>query len=111
MFDLINGVPVHPLVVHAVVVLLPLTILGALVMVFKPAWRLKYGHLVAAELFHQIQAEIERSMHTAAAVEAAVFSHHQLGHPLYFGISFTELIGQAPVCGSAFAVKQARGRD
>ena len=48
MFDLINGVPVHPLVVHAVVVLLPLTIVGALVMVFKPAWRLKYGHLVAA---------------------------------------------------------------
>jgi uncharacterized membrane protein len=48
VFDLINGTPVHPLVVHAVVVLLPLTILGALAMVFKPAWRLAYGHLVVA---------------------------------------------------------------
>jgi hypothetical protein len=28
MFDLINGIPVHPLVVHAIVVLLPLATLG-----------------------------------------------------------------------------------
>jgi len=28
MFDLFDGLPVHPLVVHAVVVLLPLTVLG-----------------------------------------------------------------------------------
>jgi hypothetical protein len=48
VFDLINGIPVHPLVVHAVVVLLPLTILGTLAMVAKPAWRLRYGHLVVA---------------------------------------------------------------
>ena len=32
MFDLINGIPVHPLVVHAIVVLLPLATLGT-------AWR------------------------------------------------------------------------
>ena len=30
MFDLINGLPVHPLVVHAVVVLLPLAVLGTI---------------------------------------------------------------------------------
>ncbi|MFL6024242.1 MAG: DUF2231 domain-containing protein [Marmoricola sp.] len=46
MFDLINGVPIHPLVVHAVVVLLPLAILGTLAIVARPAWRERYGHLV-----------------------------------------------------------------
>ena len=48
MFDTINGIPIHPLVVHAVVVLLPLSVLGTLAIVFRPAWRRKYGHLVLA---------------------------------------------------------------
>jgi uncharacterized membrane protein len=41
-----NGLPVHPLVVHAVVVLLPLAILGTLAIVVRPAWRRVYGPLV-----------------------------------------------------------------
>ena len=48
MFDLINGVPLHPLVVHAVVVLLPLAALGTVAIVVRPAWRHRYGVLVAA---------------------------------------------------------------
>ncbi len=48
MFDLINGIPVHPLVVHAIVVLLPLATLGTLAIVARPAWRLRYGPLVVA---------------------------------------------------------------
>ncbi|MBF4162771.1 DUF2231 domain-containing protein [Nocardioides acrostichi] len=48
MFDLINGIPVHPLVVHAVVVLLPLTILGTILIAVRPAWRVSYGPLVLA---------------------------------------------------------------
>lgn len=46
MFDLVNGLPVHALVVHAVVVFLPLAALGTLAMAVRPAWRLRYGHLV-----------------------------------------------------------------
>ena len=46
MFDLINGLPVHPLVVHAVVVLLPLATLGTLAIALRPAWRRPYGLLV-----------------------------------------------------------------
>jgi len=46
MFNLINGVPVHPLVVHAVVVLLPLAILGTIALVVRPAWRKTYGPLL-----------------------------------------------------------------
>jgi uncharacterized membrane protein len=46
VFDLINGIPVHPLVVHAVVVLLPLSILGTVLIAVRPAWRATYGPLV-----------------------------------------------------------------
>lgn len=46
MFDLINGLPVHPLVVHAVVVLLPLACLGTAALVVHPAWRERFGVLV-----------------------------------------------------------------
>lgn len=46
MFDLINGLPVHPLVVHAVVVLLPLATLGTIAIAVRPAWRRSYGLLV-----------------------------------------------------------------
>ena len=48
MFDTINGIPLHPLVVHAVVVLLPLATLGTLAIAVKRDWRLKYGPLVVA---------------------------------------------------------------
>ena len=46
MFDLINGIPVHPLVVHAIVVLVPLAVLGTLAIALRPSWRLAYGPLV-----------------------------------------------------------------
>jgi hypothetical protein len=48
VFDLINGLPVHALVVHAVVVLLPLACLGTVAIALKPAWRERYGPLVVA---------------------------------------------------------------
>lgn len=46
MFDLIDGIPVHPLVVHAIVVLLPLATLGTVAIAVRPRWRVTYGPLV-----------------------------------------------------------------
>ncbi|GAA2143836.1 hypothetical protein GCM10009844_16690 [Nocardioides koreensis] len=46
MFDLINGLPIHPLVVHAVVVLLPLAAIGTIAIAVRPDWRRRYGVLV-----------------------------------------------------------------
>lgn len=46
MFNLINGLPIHPLVVHGVVVLLPLAILGTIAVAVRKPWRRRYGHLV-----------------------------------------------------------------
>ncbi len=48
MFDLINGLPIHPLVVHAVVVLLPIAALGTIALAVRPGWRRPYGWLVVA---------------------------------------------------------------
>jgi len=45
-FDLINGIPVHPLVVHAAVVMVPLTALGVVVMAARPRFSRRYGWLV-----------------------------------------------------------------
>jgi hypothetical protein len=44
----VAGVPAHPLLVHAVVVLIPLAALGALALVVRPAWSRPYGPLIGA---------------------------------------------------------------
>lgn len=46
VFDTILGLPVHVLVVHAVVVLVPLAALGTLAIAVVPRWRERYGVLV-----------------------------------------------------------------
>lgn len=46
MFDTFNGLPLHPLVVHGVVVLLPLAVLGTIAVAMRPAWRTRFGFLV-----------------------------------------------------------------
>ncbi|MDT7751290.1 MAG: hypothetical protein QOD96_4952 [Pseudonocardiales bacterium] len=47
----INGLPVHVLVVHAVVMLVPLAVLGSIAVTFWPAARRRYGPLVVAVTF------------------------------------------------------------
>jgi hypothetical protein len=46
MPNLIDGMPLHPLVVHGVVVLIPLAVLGTILIAIRPSWRTKYGTLV-----------------------------------------------------------------
>lgn len=43
LFGFIAGLPLHPLVVHAAVVLLPLAALVLILLVFVPAWRTRFG--------------------------------------------------------------------
>lgn len=45
-FDLILGLPVHPLVVHGAVVLVPIVAIAALVMSYLPSFSRRYGKLV-----------------------------------------------------------------
>jgi uncharacterized membrane protein len=46
--DEIVGIPLHPLLVHAVVVFVPLAALGTIAVALIPRWRKPYGPLVAA---------------------------------------------------------------
>lgn len=48
MPDEIVGIPVHPLLVHAVVVFIPLAALGSVAVALVPRWRKPYGPLVLA---------------------------------------------------------------
>jgi hypothetical protein len=50
VFDTIAGLPVHPLVVHAVVVLLPVSALAFIVIYLVPRWRRHYGWLTMGAL-------------------------------------------------------------
>ncbi len=48
MLDLVGGLPLHPLVVHAVVVLLPLAALGTVAIALVRRWRRTLGPFVVA---------------------------------------------------------------
>ncbi|MGM0386190.1 MAG: DUF2231 domain-containing protein [Actinomycetota bacterium] len=50
LLDTIGGLPVHPLVVHLVVVLLPLSALGLIALVVFPRWRGTFGWLTMGGL-------------------------------------------------------------
>ncbi len=85
MFDTINGIPLHPLVVHGVVVLLPLAALGTVAIALRTAWRRTYGPLVVATtavatvlVFVAIQAgeEFEKGL------QIDVVRHQDLGNQL-----------------------------
>lgn len=47
MFDTIAGLPMHALLVHAVVVLLPLTAVATIAVALRPAWRPASGPVAA----------------------------------------------------------------
>jgi hypothetical protein len=63
VFTSVDGLPLHPLVVHAVVVLLPLATLGALAVAARPRWGRTYGPLVAG-------ASVLAAVAAVVAVEA-----------------------------------------
>ncbi|MFB9905849.1 DUF2231 domain-containing protein [Allokutzneria oryzae] len=63
----VDGLPLHPLVVHAVVVLLPLAAVTATMIALRPAWRRRFGWPVLA-----------LTVLGVAAVPVAMFSGDQL---------------------------------
>jgi hypothetical protein len=83
----ISGLPMHVLIVHAVVVLVPLAALGALVISFWPAARSRYGWLVLA-VAALATATIPIATSTGEGLEhnlprtAAIAAHTALGDEL-----------------------------
>lgn len=74
MFDLIAGLPVHPLVVHLAVVLLPLAALGLVALVVRPQWRDRYAVLTLGALAVGVVAAF-------VAKESGEALAHRMGTP------------------------------
>jgi uncharacterized membrane protein len=83
-FDTISGLPVHPLVVHGAVVLLPLGALGVLALLLVPRWRGKFGWLVLAGLAAGAAAAViaEKSGEALAARVGMPREHAEWGERL-----------------------------
>ncbi len=93
-FDLINGIPVHPLVVHAAVVLVPLTALGLIVMAVWPRFSARYGWLVAV-------SGVLAAGSSFAAKESGEVLEGRVGEP---GFDHAELGDQMPIFAAVLLV-------
>ena len=90
MPESVGGVPIHPLVVHAVVVLIPLTAFGVAVLSVVPKWRPRYGALVAiAGVISGALAPVAKlsgeNLKATVGETDAVTRHADLGTTVLFG--------------------------
>jgi uncharacterized membrane protein len=82
------GIPLHPLVVHAVVVLLPLSALGAIVLVLVPRWRRTFGPLVLIGLaISAASAFVAKQTGQNLAAEIGITQQHEQWGDRLFPIS------------------------
>jgi len=96
VFDLITGLPIHPLISLAVVVLVPLAAVGALILTFRATWRATYSPLVLiATLLSLMSAYIATQSGEALSSRVGLpNSHSTLGERLalvvlMFSITFS----------------------
>ena len=79
LFGFIAGLPMHPLVVHAAVVLLPLSALVLVVLVFVPSWRTRFGWATIAGLAAGTGAAfVAKESGEALAAEVGLPADHAL---------------------------------
>jgi hypothetical protein len=88
MFDTFRGLPVHALVVHAVVVLVPLGALGVVAIAVVPRWRQRYGVAVLAILTAGLVAvpvamrsgqDLKDRLHAGGVVAKQIKHHEDMG--------------------------------
>jgi uncharacterized membrane protein len=88
MFDTILGLPVHALVVHFVVVLVPLSALGVIGMAVVPAWRARFGlavlavatvALVSVPVATRSGAKLEERINASGTVAKQIQNHQDMG--------------------------------
>lgn len=86
----VGGIPLHPLVVHAVVVLVPLTAVGAVLMAALPKFSRRFGPLVALGAFVSIASALlaKEAGEQLAWVKPVTADHLRWGDqaPLWVGI-------------------------
>lgn len=88
MFDTILGLPLHALVVHAVVILVPLAALGLIAVAVRPAWRRPYLPLVAllataglamVPVATMSGQKLEERIHVGGVIAQRLHDHEQMG--------------------------------
>lgn len=82
----IGGLPLHPLAVHAVVVLLPISILGLMAIIVKPTWRANHRWLVLAGLAAGTAATVAavKGGEQLALITGITEEHRKLGELLQY---------------------------
>ncbi len=74
MFERFSGLPVHVLVVHAVVILVPMSAVAVLALAVRPRWRHTYGPLVALVTTGALAS-------VPVATRSGTWLRDQLGYP------------------------------
>lgn len=91
-----SGLPFHPLILHVPVVLIPLSVLGALAVAARPAWLDRYGVLLClcsivamSSVFLTMQAggALESALNLQGQAAHLISEHSQAAHIL--AIAFT----------------------
>lgn len=78
LFDTIGGLPVHPLVVHAAVMLLPIAAVALIIIFFVPRWRKQYGWLTMIAMAAGVGAAVvAKESGEALAARVGLPEQHQ----------------------------------
>ena len=110
----IDGIPLHPLVVHAVVVLLPLAALGAVLIAVRRTWRRTFGVPVLVLALVGVAA-VPMATTTGTQLRAALGGHNPLldvhaqraSWVLPFAVGFLVLLAAAVLTERATALAEA----
>jgi uncharacterized membrane protein len=83
----IAGLPLHPLVVHAVVVLVPLAVVAGIAVALRPSWRRRLGWpvvalAVVATAAIPVATSTGESLRDRLAPSALIAAHAELGDQL-----------------------------
>jgi uncharacterized membrane protein len=113
----VAGLPLHPLVVHAVVVLLPLAALGAILLAAGPVWRRRFGVpllLLAVAGVGAVPVATWSGEQLQAALPGPnplILEHQARGDTLLpFAAGFLVLLAVAVLAGGAAPIATAPGR-
>ena len=90
MPESVGGLPLHPLVVHAVVVLLPLAAVGVAAVSLVPAWRVRFGSLVVlvaalATVAVPVATSTGEALQATLPSNELIVRHAGLGNRVLFG--------------------------
>lgn len=90
MPETLGGIPVHPLIVHAVVVLIPLAALGVIAVSLVPRWRGRFGVLVVAAAavstaLVPVATESGENLEEVVGESARLERHAELGEGMIWG--------------------------